>query len=902
MTYYSEKTGTTLLTAVPGATAVTRINGMVPPAWPTVLWFGDHALQIAQNGELTLVHDGPLSQNPAVGERVDTGSFSFHLTDGATETGVQTATVVLNGVAVPPTSVRIRPETVTEDAAPGTVLGTLEAVATAPVSFVLEASSLPAEIVGNELRSTAPIPAGKHSATVRAINAEGSLSEVVSLPAPSNIYRGQHPATDTKYAGPMGGEAEFLSPRGNVLHPTGSGVYRYVDGTVPSSGDGLSPATAYKTIAEAVTVARAGDSILVEPGVYAEQLGTASGSPFGPAQNGTKTDRVKLCRRGTGKVEITATDALSGWAECVSGDAGGNSNWESLWKVNVPASHPIPLDACVLQQSGEPAFLRVSGHGYDATEEMFSRQNKDFYWTAANGGVSGVTKNANGIDTSTTGLTGAELNGETVELSSATVFGSYSAGDLDDAIAAFQVMPGNSSAKAPVTSHNGSTIIFDYTGYKNSKSAYGYGDGVALINVPKDISAPGQWAYKKEGDGSFTIYFWPYDDSRMDEIRLTSRTTVMNFGRAEYWTFYGIDGSCPGGKGSRDGRVFWSNQYASTDRHGLIFEECKASQFGSGGPGLGIDMSRTPDCRVLNCTVDYGFGGRGMTISRSPNSWGDQCLIKRQSFTGMKLSAGANTVFSYSEISDIRSVHGNGMSIYQGAENIVVWGNIIDMTGGGIGMTNQESANLWIGMNLVISSEVELQHRGIENNGTWPPNYYGSGEVFSGDIVYLNNSVAPWLTATGGEAKVNGLVTGKTTNAKHSACNNVAFGGPIDPENDGYYPQPIEIEWPGGSGNVYVSSIGRYEDNVVIRQGVLQSAFFGSGNNSRVVDPKDVFTDFSAGNYLPKPDGPLDGPGGDHSDLLPSGAWIDWFDFNRDLEGRPFDWGMNPPRGALLAS
>ncbi|MDK3072782.1 hypothetical protein QO034_06640, partial [Sedimentitalea sp. JM2-8] len=197
----------------------------------------------------------------------------------------------------------------------------------------------------------------------------------------------------------MGGEAEFLSPRGNVLHPTGSGVYRYVDGTVSSSGDGLSPATAYKTITEAVIAARAGDCVLVEPGIYGEQVGAApNGSPFGLSNKGTSTDRIKLCRRGTGKVEITATDALTGWVPCVNGDANGNPNWSSMWKVTVPSNHPIPLDSCVLQQSGNPAFLRVSGAGYGATEEMFSRQNKDFYWTAADGGVSGVTKDASGND------------------------------------------------------------------------------------------------------------------------------------------------------------------------------------------------------------------------------------------------------------------------------------------------------------------------------------------------------------------------------------------------------------------------------------------------------------------------------------------------------------------------
>ncbi|MDK3075753.1 hypothetical protein QO034_22100, partial [Sedimentitalea sp. JM2-8] len=86
---------------------------------------------------------------------------------------------------------------------------------------------------------------------------------------------------------------------------------------------------------------------------------------------------------------------------------------------------------------------------------------------------------------------------------------------------------------------------------------------------------------------------------------------------------------------------------------------------------------------------------------------------------------------------------------------------------------------------------------------------------------------------------------------------------------------------------------------------VLTNEFWdpaNANNNTRVTPASAaaLFENFAAKNYRPAAGGLLDGPGADHSDLLPSGAWIDWFDFNRDLEGRPFDWSVNPPRGALL--
>lgn len=122
--------------------------------------------------------------------------------------------------------------------------------------------------------------------------------------------------------------------------------------------------------------------------------------------------------------------------------------------------------------------------------------------------------------------------------------------------------------------------------------------------------------------------------------------------------------------------------------------------------------------------------------------------------------------------------------------------------------------------------------------------------------------------------------------------------GGIDPTLSGSRDPKADVVW---NGQTYNAIMGRFADNIVIRRGTLMGRVFSSGNNTRVVKPQDVFNDYAKGDYRPKIGGVADGPGGDHSDLLPSGAWIDWFDFGRDLEGRSFDWAVNAPRGALLS-
>lgn len=695
-------------------------------------------------------------------------------------------------------------------------------------------------------------------------------------PESSTVFRGQHDPASSEFAGPSGGETTFLSPRGAVLHPTGSGRWVYVNNAATGLNNGTSPANAYTTIQAAIDDHLAGDSILVEPGVYVES--TYSGVLRGPAPNAfgvtkanqaTATDRVKISRRGTGRVEITATDPITGWVECVSGDADNNPNWASMWKTTFTPSAVPAMVARVLVQDSVMAFLRVSGNGYTTTQQMFSQNDTTKWWDSANSGMSGVKA------------------GSVLTLTSASVFGAYAAGTLDDAVAVIHYSPGNNTVQGEILSHTPGSNQITATFTQST-----YGNGVILLNVAKDINAAGQWAYKDIGGGSYTLFFWPYDEAKMDKIRITARENVFEADSAANWTFYGLDFTGSGGAGIRKGTPVRSIQNANLDREGLHFEECRMAQF-VGDFAIGIDMERAQGLKLFNSTVEFGINGKGISVVKSAGAWTDQCLVASVGNTGVNLSSGLEQVFSYSEIRDVRSTHGNGMSIYQGADKVVVWGNKI-ATSGGIGLTHQESANLWLGMNLVVCPiGDQFGNRGIENNGTNPPNK--STVVFSGSITTLNNSVTPWPTATGSETPT-GITNNKTANATHNACNNASFGG-VDPTLYGTRVPTQNVTY---LSVTYNAVVGRYEDNVVIHPGTPGGTFFGTNNNTLNADPDNVFVNYAAGDYRPKAGGPLDVAGGNHSDLLPTGAWIDWFDFNRDIDGRAFSWSVNPPFGAFL--
>ncbi len=96
-------------------------------------------------------------------------------------------------------------------------------------------------------------------------------------------------------------------------------MHIYVSGNVLRSGDG-SMEHPFKTIQEAANIARAGDAVLVAPGIYREWVR--------PAHSGTETDRIRYVSTSKGEAVITGAERLFGWEA-----------FENVWRIRIPNSY-----------------------------------------------------------------------------------------------------------------------------------------------------------------------------------------------------------------------------------------------------------------------------------------------------------------------------------------------------------------------------------------------------------------------------------------------------------------------------------------------------------------------------------------------------------------------------------
>ncbi len=971
MTEYPERNALSLLTGSndPDGDALTvrRIGGEIITDWPHTIELTIGSISIYEDGTVIFEDNNRPDLNPNVNTSTQLQELIYTLWDGEDETDPSTATITLFGSSVPADQILLSDTRPIDDYIIGTLIGTLLANGTKPHVFsVVDNAGLPIALDGDSLITTGALTAGTYTPTFSALNASGSYSAQVIIEvqqAATAIFRGQH--DPSLRPGPLGGEATFTTESGVDLHPTGSGVYRYVDGSVSASGNGLSLVSAYKTVTEGMAALSAGDTLLIEAGYYPEYVIKEYNRNVA-----TATDRIKISRRGTGKVTIGGGDLTTGWTACVSGDAKGNPNWASMYKCTIPddwgtenltglGPTPMPIDGAVLQQNGEMAYMVMTGPGYGGiTDNMFSRGDTSRYWSQGEGEAVNLTDNR---------------VGDVLTLTDPALFGTstYAQGVLDDARMCILYNPGNNYHMIPIASHNAATGAISATMW----SSRVYSDQVALCNAVCDISAAGQWGYTYDrGAGEYTLFFWPYDTSEMDNIRLSARRRCINYGDGEHYTFYGIDAGDTGGENIFQGEGF-STRQTSFDKPGIIIEECSVRRISNNLAGAnGIGMIDTSDLTLRNNTVEKIQDGVGIYLNETS---GDASYnsVDRCGGTGWKTYAVSEQIISYNRISNIRSAHGNGMSIYLGCNKVLLWGNIID-TKLGIGVTLQESTNVWQCFNIFVCPQYEPQNRGFDNNGTAVADIpRGAGNVIDdGTLTVMNNSYVLWGGASLGD-EGNGCLYGNSTAMTHHVVNNVMSskfirrhsGGTFLSSNNttpiSYHAPPdttvtwtaiegqtdfvtsgsaqrlydvhtlvimvngvsvpytltqyvpgsndatVTLNTPATQGDVVVATATgtTYYSNVgTIDNNIIVSDVSGTDlgyltGSTKSTSPASLWENAPSGIYNPKPGGPLDGNGANHASLLPTGAWVSGFDFTRDAYGQSFDWTTNVPIGALIS-
>lgn len=705
-------------------------------------------------------------------------------------------------------------------------------------------------------------------------------------PAAVAIYRGQHDQDDAAFAGPVGGagDAAFVSPNGADLHPTGSGEWVYVDAAASGANNGTSPTDAYTTIQAAVSAASAGDCILIEPGVYPESVNLANWGS-NPA---TATDRVKLSRRGAGKVQITGADAVGTWTQATNGQADGNPNWANLYWSDFTPSADVAVGDAVLLQSGVLGAITMLGDGMSTTDDMLLPQHKTLWWDGTDGGsqISDLVKSGN---TGTITITSSH-------------FETYPQGYLDGC-EIWLNLANNEAYFVTIDSHNAATgqIVFTLPGGKNWTT-----EQMALRNVLSQIGAPGQWGYRDNGDGSYRVWFWPYDSGTLSETRISTRQFCVDVNSAQNFTLYGIDMVGAGGEftsNSREGcgiRFFQKNT-GGYNPVGNWIEECRAESC----VWLGMDLSNGSGTRVYNCSVEKIISGKGFIFDSCSDSIYAYLKTDLTGSTAVSVYGQTRCAFLYSSVGEVRSVHGNGVSNYNEFTNgFWAHGNEIG-TGFAIGATQQDGGNAFWTCN-VMKLGPGIAERGFEDNSNLPSGYdrssgggYSTVEALFPTppmLSWVCNTVLPWAGAADSESTTS-IQYMNTTRCEHYLGGNAIFGNAVKrngtitntaPDPDVVYNATLAAP---EAGNVFVGTA--MTGNALLSNG---------GGNTLAADPDAVWVN-PVSDPTPVASGPLDGTSGDHTAYLPLGeAWVSDLGIlslvQQDYNGTAINYAT-APRGAV---
>lgn len=713
----------------------------------------------------------------------------------------------------------------------------------------------------------------------------------VTLAASGSIGAPDGPSASSSYGagdpdeimGPMETDTVFTTPRGVNLMPTGTGVKRFVDSSVSSSGDGLSLANAYKTAQEGFTALQAGDSLLIKPGWYYEKIDAAA---FG-ANPGTSAHPVKITKLGAGEVNISAADAPGGWTVCPdAATALGNTNFANIYYVDITLAAEIgDLVDGILIEDGVVASMSMLGESTSSTDSMLIPQHTTVWWNGDDVGssISDLTKSA---ETGAITATSAEWQ-------------NYTQGHLDDATVMLNGTA-NTYIAVPLTSHNAATGELVFT---NSSGTNWSTKQIALRNLPALISAAGQWAARNTSGSTWRVYYWPRNAASIENVRISQRNACIDLNAAEHMYFFGLTLSGAGGAAPIDGRTaqgMYSTQQNIYTRDAIGVEQCKSYGHSYGG----INITNTDGSQFYDNTCDTIMIGRAGDFAKCSNLVVDGNHFRMTGLTSVSLYTQTNTLFSNNHIEEVRSVHGNGSSIYLTTKNLWFHANLIE-TKFAIQTTMQDSGNIFFTCNVVKMGDLTdgVAYRGLEDNSNFPAGYerQGGGAGYTNvtthfpsvpEINYISNTFLAPVGYSGDEA-LTCIQNENTTRCTHYAAGNIMYGTLI--EKNGVDNDP--------SGPYTATSPVDGNNNIFLGTGATGHAYLTNGaGNELEATASNILVDPTSGPEIVA-NSAADVGIGDQSAFVPiAQSWLTSLPnatsiVTKDFAGQTIDWAV-APRGA----
>lgn len=577
------------------------------------------------------------------------------------------------------------------------------------------------------------------------------------------------------------------------------------------------PGDPNSTSVPAGTTLEAGDTVLFRGGV------TYRGG-FATAASGAEGNPITYKGDGWGAESaiIDGTEIFSpSWTQCTSSSqCFGNANYAEIWFADAPVGFtlftPFFEDSEFLWFSQQPK----------TDPRIVYKRIEDFYVIAYDDPDAGMTR---------TSITDPD------------VFTQSDPDFYDDCFALAWAM--NNSVYTPeILSYDpaSNTITMEQIGVLYTERDYLY----SIIGSVGLMDTPGEFGF--QGD---TLYIWPgdSDDPSEHEYSISERSIGVGIAGSDYLNVEGFHVFGFFSEAAQEGVCIRAISPANSFLE--ITDNEVSHSHGYANILVGNDGT---DIKISGNNVHWNRSGTGIHVITGARITVDDNIVAFVERNGIWLQEATDSSITRNVMSDIKSSHANGVSVYQASDNVLVAGNIISTGGFNFPITFSASSNLFVTGNLVDAMAFEYAiARWTLCTGD---NYFVGNTVLRADITALYNLDTSWIA-------YNNILDG-SEDISTSSTHNLYVGLNYDQNPDGspaWVPQSAEI-LAADAWDDYALFSPTYDDN------------FTSQTFS------DIFTDYEGLDFGLKVGSAAIGAGADYSSLYPTEDFPD-YDFTVDLDG-----------------
>lgn len=642
----------------------------------------------------------------------------------------------------------------------------------------------------------------------------------------------------------------------------------FVDKAVSSSGDGLTPATAFKTITEAVAKVISDGAPrtikVIGAGVkYRESISLKNFS-------GSILAQSYISGYGTDKPIITGGDSLTGWVSCTVSDLPDvGNNYASMYKAILSKSLIAAGDGFGINLFEAGAAMPLATDRADKT---------DMFWTT------------DALTFHTANTFTFDGNGKIAGITDTSVLGRYTAAQLVGRASVYVYRSPNAVSRVNITAANGvDNITVDglLTPEDSGNPKY---RNYSIANVLPAM-AQGESGFIDNGDGTITVYCWPTNPANLEAgIEYSARGYAFDIAdTTNYVTIEGFEmvqmSSATNPENGCGITTAFNTINKKTD---IVIRHCySGDHFNGDGNGYGgyylanIDNLIFEYCTAENISGGFGFFVAGGSVDNTDYATlqlSDQALdgrvrnlhVIKAEKSPARFYTQKNMAFSYSLLeSSGKAAHANQFNFYEQSDNILVYGiKGKDLTGYS---TWQETSNVIMMFNdIAVGEALTAPGRGIDDQNSTTANPAKTFGLNS-NIYLINNTVHPHSTSLD---SINGISLGSTSaehdNTYFHMYNNLAHGrSPMGPYGT----------MSNSEGNIFTADDG----------------IGGAGDLS--VDYGIVFEDATDSNFTYYDDAPNIVNNGVDLAALVSGTLqplFPDFDFSKDADGEDVSWSDAP--------